>query len=692
MAAVDIQFPGNIAQVRSAAELRALPSYAIESGTLYVVTSLGRAFGYDSGSVAIDDGSNVIKPNDRTTLQAGRWLYQMNGFAPGPPGASDNTYSDLAAFKASDVTRAVASLADVPGVENGRVFWTPGDFSATPTAELDRRVFKADGIPLSQGAWVRADGPLYAGNFGVRGDKVTDDTAATQAFLNICTLLGREANFGGLQVRITGPLSANNVSVVFENPGLGNGEPGFYPVLPASGPNASGYTAITFAGQCSRIRLTGIGSGAVGVASAGGGPATVTSDTRQPIVGVQLGTTDVPLIHVSDCMIKAINFGRQGVRATFVNDSNMALVSTELCGGIGNVGGSQVDYPAIDFPDGGFGTTGSQAIINLTNWGVIQAEQSVGRAFRMEVGTLANVVQILHCERILSVPGDTAPMRAVYLSGRNQIGGEIRIQTYSNAGLGVTCYGQNTIVSNATLEGGIVGIVAIADIGQYLKLNEIIGNIRSGDASAGAIYVEGGTGAILPGSASNSYPAVWMVRARSITELQLGGTSGDQNFQVIDCPILSITRSPAAAISFARLVNVDAVLTVTPHPNSVISQIGGSVYPLNGMIELANCLWLMSAGASWNGSLQINGAGILLAEGCRITGDFTRNNGPAQSLLQGTIGGTVVNAGNPAITGTRLGTIPNGTRNKNFTNPGPGQPFEYGVVAGAWVPLNVQAA
>lgn len=86
MAITKIKFPGNIAQVDTAADLRSLPSYSIQPSALYVVLSLGRAFAYDGGSVAVDDGSNVIKPSDRTVLQAGRWLYQTDGFAPGPPG------------------------------------------------------------------------------------------------------------------------------------------------------------------------------------------------------------------------------------------------------------------------------------------------------------------------------------------------------------------------------------------------------------------------------------------------------------------------------------------------------------------------------------------------------------------------------------------------------------------------------
>lgn len=74
----------------------------------------------------------------------------------GDTGASDNTYTPisggLAAFKASDITRGTASLVGIPGVGDGRVYWTAGDFTGKAD---DQNVFEADSTPLSVGAWVR---------------------------------------------------------------------------------------------------------------------------------------------------------------------------------------------------------------------------------------------------------------------------------------------------------------------------------------------------------------------------------------------------------------------------------------------------------------------------------------------------------------------------------------------------------
>lgn len=76
MSVIDITFPGNVAQVANVAALRAVPSSYIADGTLYYVTALS-IFGWDASSFEDDDGTIVIRPNDITPLQSGRWI--LNG-------------------------------------------------------------------------------------------------------------------------------------------------------------------------------------------------------------------------------------------------------------------------------------------------------------------------------------------------------------------------------------------------------------------------------------------------------------------------------------------------------------------------------------------------------------------------------------------------------------------------------------
>ena len=86
MSAVNIEFPGNLAQVQTAADLRSIPTSLIPLGALYLVNGLQGLFEYDPGSTVADDGTDTIRPNDKTPGQAGRWSRNANGLAAGPQG------------------------------------------------------------------------------------------------------------------------------------------------------------------------------------------------------------------------------------------------------------------------------------------------------------------------------------------------------------------------------------------------------------------------------------------------------------------------------------------------------------------------------------------------------------------------------------------------------------------------------
>jgi hypothetical protein len=88
VAAVDVTFPGNLAQVKTADDLRGIPSPLVDTGTAYIVVSLKGVFIFEPGSLAADDGTTVLKPADLTPLQAGRWAYTASGFGRGDPGGN----------------------------------------------------------------------------------------------------------------------------------------------------------------------------------------------------------------------------------------------------------------------------------------------------------------------------------------------------------------------------------------------------------------------------------------------------------------------------------------------------------------------------------------------------------------------------------------------------------------------------
>lgn len=178
MAAVNVTFPGNLAQVETAQDLRSIPSALIASGDLYLVNGLQGLFEYDTGSVSVDDGTDVIRPYDKTPLQAGRWIRNVDGLASGPQGetgTADNTYTDLSLFKASDTSRRAARLIGVTNVADGDFYWKPGNYTGLAD---DAFVIKADSTALNQGAWVRAVDRIDVRKAGAKGDGVSDDAPA----------------------------------------------------------------------------------------------------------------------------------------------------------------------------------------------------------------------------------------------------------------------------------------------------------------------------------------------------------------------------------------------------------------------------------------------------------------------------------------------------------------------------------
>ncbi len=158
---VSITFPGNLGQVDNISALRAVPSYTIDGGTLYVSVDVGRVYSFDAGSFATDDGLSVIKPNDRTVLQAGRFVFEVDGFAPGRPGPAGNVAATLAQLKAAPTTNGTMIAAyDASG---STMTWTLGNFTAL-SAQRPQDYVQGDGIPLTTGAWVRqnADSTVFA--------------------------------------------------------------------------------------------------------------------------------------------------------------------------------------------------------------------------------------------------------------------------------------------------------------------------------------------------------------------------------------------------------------------------------------------------------------------------------------------------------------------------------------------------
>lgn len=154
MAAVNVTFPGNLAQVKTAADLRSVPSTLLPLGALFLVNGLEGLFEYDPGSLAADDGKDVLRPVDKTPGQAGRWIRNVDGLATGPEGPTgpaNSTYTSLAALKAAPQSNRSYILAD--GANSPVTYaYVAGDFTGRAD---DVNVVKLDAVPLTTGALVR---------------------------------------------------------------------------------------------------------------------------------------------------------------------------------------------------------------------------------------------------------------------------------------------------------------------------------------------------------------------------------------------------------------------------------------------------------------------------------------------------------------------------------------------------------
>lgn len=132
---IDVQFPGNLGQVDTIAKLRAMPSAAIDPGTLYIALDVGRTYSFDAGSLLNDDGINVIRPNDRTPLQAGRFIYEVNGFGAGPQGPAGEGLQEVIAPTGSALVGYKATNAGADRKVSEKLLESVSlrDFGADPT-------------------------------------------------------------------------------------------------------------------------------------------------------------------------------------------------------------------------------------------------------------------------------------------------------------------------------------------------------------------------------------------------------------------------------------------------------------------------------------------------------------------------------------------------------------------------------
>ncbi len=563
----------------------------------------------------------------------------------GPPGPSNNTRVSLAALKG-------AATSDLTSIYNGYLWvWTPGDFSDVPASQIDRTVVQSDSAPLSVGAWRRQDGALYAGNFGIIGDGVTDETATVQAFLDLCEALGgRDAYFGGMMVRTTGPLTAHNVAIYFDPVQL---TAGFRPL-------GSGYTVLTVTGTVTGGSISVIGYGEPEL-DVNGNPIPATPDNRPALNGIAFGAQDgsEPLSLSTINSVRVYGFAGSGIINTTVWDCTFLNTSVQYCG--------TATSPAFASTSPGGKT------VNESNWIRLQVEESVGQAIYIAPDTLNCTYGLIHGERNWGVPG----VDTWFLSGTGSVFESVRLQAHVPANATARLHSDNMTITNLRPEGELTVYVKPLLNGSISIISPTANAQLTADpTSQGKVTVIGGV-----------YSAIdvrggWSMVGGDIFYLQPGNMGADELADVVGARVRNLTTSPLSTNGNIQLTatNVDALTTIDL---ARIWLVGRSRAVLaDGANVLANLFVHIDATSTLVGNVTLDTCGLKL--GGVIEGDLTIGAN-RQVLASDTayVTGTVTNDGPPEAD-NYLGEFSRGMRHKSLA-PAAGQPTGWIYDGSAWL-------
>lgn len=335
-------------------------------------------------------------------------------------------------------------------------------------------------------------GSFYAGYYGVVGDGVADDTHAAQSFLDLCERNGhRIANFGGLKVRITGPLKAHNVGIVFSPLGIGVGpgneegllQAGFYAT--SSGPGI--YTALTVTGVVPDFQVTvyGVGAGQIIFDDRG----ILISDTRAKINGIQFGDVGVEARALASSVIRharAFNLRGFGIRHVNVYDTIIMTQCVEWCG-------DKDVYAWSVEGDGGSDAVNSLGTCNESHWLRVQVERAAYKAIYISDYTLSCTFSKIHSERgtALRPPKLYSDQQHMWVLGGNCYYSSVRLHANNSAWATARVGGESAQFSILRAEQG-VEIYCSGGNGTGLTLIEPNASLRPVPGQFGHITIIGG--------------------------------------------------------------------------------------------------------------------------------------------------------------------------------------------------------
>lgn len=349
--------------------------------------------------------------------------------------------------------------------------------------------------------------------FGVVGDGRADDTKAAQAFLDSCAERGIGiADFGRMVVRISGPLHARGVGVVFDT--MSYGKPGDPGILVTG----SGYTALTVTGAIVDFCATVYGGGDATVGPGG----RIERDSRPAVTGIAFGDEKSSAAFLASVVrhARAYRLNGTGIRHRRCWDTTFLAVSVEQCG-------NATAYA--------FDVAGSpNDTCNETHWVRVQVESSVGRAIRVDPWTLACTFGQVHSERTQGI-GDGA----AWVLGGSCAMSSVRLSAVDGAAAGVQLISNQLTIVHLRAEDGIR--VVIDASGGVINLHNPGGVLEPKRDQSGRINVIGGVISVL------SMGAGWSIMGAAIGRLEAGYMPPGTHSLISGCDIKDLVPQPGAS-------------------------------------------------------------------------------------------------------------------------------------------------
>ncbi len=324
-------------------------------------------------------------------------------------------------------------------------------------------------------AYINHTQTLWAGDYGVVGDGVADDTVAMNYALAQAAAAQRILYCGNMVVKITAALSGGGgcPGLVFDQAAYGNAaDPGIFVT-------GAGYTALTWHGspQAWSVNIYGTANACDGLVLGIAGGANIAR-------GVLLNT-------------RVYNLAGFGVQINKCYDCLFGSISIELCG--------MAAKAAFQMNDDG-------DTCNMTHICRLQVEQATTLAIDISPNSLALVIDSIHSERLIS---PDAAAYAWVLGGASSSFNASRFQsggTSANAKLWLR--GSVTDYTAVRAEGNInVYLEGVAGTTLSLISPNINGTCQEYGGQTGQLMIFGGLINAWTGSISNRY---WFHTSNSI--------------------------------------------------------------------------------------------------------------------------------------------------------------------------------